>query len=344
MKTAFVPTIQNNPPSHLPLLFPHFGVITKSSRLYSDVAARTLFESPILNITNEIQQADFILMPYDYFLVADRTQYIGLLINLSRQYNKKIVILDYSDFHTPICVPNAVLFRTSVYKSHLKTNEIVMPPIVHVDTSDELVLRDRGPIPSIGFCGWAQFDSPLQHARAVCKARYWDIRELCGDKKASAKKQGIFFRKQAIAELKHSKKISANFIIRSTYSGHANTISLDSSVARKEFISNLANSDLALCVKGDGNYSMRMYEALSLGRIPLLIDTDVQLPLEDRIMYDEFMIRVPYSRIVETPDIVEHWWSTISESDYEAAQRKAAHTYKSLLRADQFLSHMFDSL
>ena len=47
----------------------------------------------------------------------------------------------------------------------------------------------------------------------------------------------------------------------------------------KEFYENIEHNLYTFCLRGSGNFSVRFYETLMMGRIPVLIDTDVRLPL-----------------------------------------------------------------
>jgi hypothetical protein len=66
---------------------------------------------------------------------------------------------------------------------------------------------------------------------------------------------------------------------------------------RQEFLDNLLRNPYALCVRGADNYSWRLYEALSLGKIPVLIDTGCLLPMEDEIDWDNFILKVPATQL-----------------------------------------------
>ena len=90
---------------------------------------------------------------------------------------------------------------------------------------------------------------------------------------------------QAIKALRECRDISVNFIIRNSYSSHANTIELLAEEARGQYIDNILKSDLSLAVRGDANISCRFYEILSLGRVPLFVDTDCVLPMENVVDY-----------------------------------------------------------
>jgi len=60
--------------------------------------------------------------------------------------------------------------------------------------------------------------------------------------------------------------------------------------SRREYYTNLNNNKYTFCMRGAGNFSYRFYEALSFGRIPILIDTDTILPLQTKIEWNEHII------------------------------------------------------
>lgn len=49
-------------------------------------------------------------------------------------------------------------------------------------------------------------------------------------------------------------------------------------------------------MRGFWNYSFRMYEAMSLGRILIYIDTWANLPFIDEINYKDLFIIIPFSK------------------------------------------------
>lgn len=59
----------------------------------------------------------------------------------------------------------------------------------------------------------------------------------------------------------------------------------------------MQQSKFVLCPRGNGPQTVRFYEALAFGRIPILISDNVRLPLENIINYDEFIIRVKENEI-----------------------------------------------
>jgi hypothetical protein len=72
-----------------------------------------------------------------------------------------------------------------------------------------------------------------------------------------------------IKELYKSSDIQTNFVIRDQFwAGKPHDASVVS-----EYRDNLKNSQFVLCNRGAGNWSMRFYHALEVGRIPIVINS-----------------------------------------------------------------------
>ena len=57
-----------------------------------------------------------------------------------------------------------------------------------------------------------------------------------------------------------------------------------------EFYENMVSSDYIVCVRGGGNFSVRLYETLAMGRIPIFINTDCLLPLNKSIDWKKHVV------------------------------------------------------
>ena len=103
--------------------------------------------------------------------------------------------------------------------------------------------------------------------------------------------------------------------------------------ARKEsFVDVLSKSRSVLCPRGVGVQSIRFFETLSAGRVPVLISDDYMLPLDDHIDYSAIVWNIAESRILDLPDEIEKLFR--SESDDEIGQRaeKARRTWQMYFR------------
>jgi hypothetical protein len=198
----------------------------------------------------------------------------------------------------------------------------------------------------VGFCGWATFKDAKNAIGTFLQVLPWEARAaVTGDAQWRARVKGIWLRRKVLRVLSESSLVRPNFILRSSHSAHAATIRLDPQVARREYSENMRQSDLMLCLKGDGNYSLRFYEALSLGRIPLLLDTDGTLPLEDQTDYTSFIVRVPLEHLSEIDRITAEFWRELSPGRFLDMQRRAREAFTHFLSAPAFLryavAHLF---
>jgi hypothetical protein len=69
---------------------------------------------------------------------------------------------------------------------------------------------------------------------------------------------------------------------------------------RQQYLDVLNRSITVLCPRGTGRNSIRFFETLCVGKIPVLLSDDAALPYEDLIPYDAFVIRVPEAEVGRT--------------------------------------------
>lgn len=69
----------------------------------------------------------------------------------------------------------------------------------------------------------------------------------------------------------------------------------------------LAESYTVLCPPGIGPHSIRMYETMYMGRIPVLFGDNALYPLERLVAYDDFCLRVPRDAVMDTGVVLERW-------------------------------------
>jgi hypothetical protein len=97
----------------------------------------------------------------------------------------------------------------------------------------------------------------------------------------------------------------------------------------QEFISNMSLGHFVYCPRGAGNFSIRFYEALKSGRIPV-VKSCLSLPFKHIIDWSQFLVF--YDTEEEMPKNIMEFWST---NDIVQVQKNC-----SLL----FQKHFIDSL
>lgn len=316
---------------YLPFLAPNFGPISKPNRLFASQAIES-FSEKIFNVVDDLNQVDFILLAHDYFYVVKTSPaYLAEYRSLAKKSGKKLLIFDFSDFSERIInEPEAIVFRVAAYRSQLHPNEIIMPPFVEdLSKYQPVQYHQKQNEPVIGFCGFASLADLKSKIKFYLK-NIWQ---------RGAMRQGIYFRGLAMRFLENTIGIKTNFIKRNFFSSHKKTVSLPPEQLRREYIDNMANSDLALVVKGDANFSFRFYEALSLGRVPVFVNTDCVLPLEEKIDYKKFALFVDYQDLPQIGEKVKEFWSKTSNEEFQAMQRLARQTFEQYLDMTAFLRY-----
>jgi len=198
-----------------------------------------------------IAEADFIVYP---ILVRNEMDVPGTLAKISRQFSssgKKVIVFTLSDYARKYpFYSNLILLRHSARADRLASNERVMPYLW--ECKDEpFVPASAGELPGIGFCG-----------------------------KVSRQ------RRKLVSAFENSALIKCDFIKRDSFWGGKPH---DPGVV-SDFWSNMQENPFALAPRGNGNFSMRFYQALSIGRIPVLINTNMALPLSNLIPWKDFIV------------------------------------------------------
>lgn len=347
--TLFVDPAWKRGGIYTPLLFPFWGnPIEEVSLFAKEMFDAFPFDTSVYTITDDISAADTVLAPYkhQWFLRYDKAL-LETCAAAAKDAGLPLLIDGIGDLEFPIGVPHAYVLRIGGYRFIPEERRIIVPP-----PSDDLLVRCREGklsirpkhegMPTIGFAGWAQL-THMQWARTVLKELPIRVRGLF-DKRYRAMKKGVLWRARAIDILRRSPLVSLNLKVRGSFSGSGKTAQMDMRVLREEFVHTVLESDYALDVRGDANASTRLFEILSLGRIPVVIDTERNFPCSDVLDYRQFCIIVDHTDIGRLPEIVAEFHRNVSPEQYEAMQRKAREVFVQYFRTDAQMRHIIRQL
>ena len=239
----------------------------------------------------------------DIFVYQDKLDSnISELIQLANESNKKIIAFYNDDNSASTALPHAVdLYRTSLYKSKQKINEFALPAWSEdFGIPERLTIRSKVNNPVVGFCG--AYTHPI--------------------------------RKIAISQLKQNININTSFNIRNNFWGG----SIHNQQIRGEYIDNINECDLVLCCRGAGNFSYRLYEAMSLGRIPIIVNTDIVLPCDDIIDWSSISIWV--NDVDDINTAIDKFWCNTTNDQYIALQYKIRQVYEQYISPAGFTRYL----
>ena len=334
---------------HSPLLYPFWGdpPARDNVLLRGALFKKRGFDTTYYHITDKKDEADMVLMPYSHSTV--RRQYpelLGMCSAIAQEMGVPLLVDGIEDVQHPIGTPNTYVLRYGGYRFEHTAQEIVMPllanDLLEMYRGGELQIRAKGEIPSISFTGWGKI-TMYRTARAVFKELPNRLRGMIDDR-FRAKKKGIFFRAQAMRILRESPRVICNFVVRNSYSGHAHTASKSIEELQKDFVDNVLNSDYGLDVRGDANASTRLFEILSLGRIPVIVDTERNFPFSDSVDYSSFALIVDFRDLNRLSERIAEFHKNISPERFEQMQKNARSAYVNYFRVDALMRFIVGEL
>ena len=340
----YVDPAWRRPVRHTALLFPYWGNAYDKTRTPSAHALfnRFQFNTAEYGVTEHLHEAEMILFPYPYYFRRFAPDVLEECIQRSRASGTPLLIDGLGDAQEPVRIPNTCILRYGGYRFLRQANEIIVCPpandLLELSGDRQIVLRQKSDIPSIGFAGWAAL-SPKQELRAIVKELPTRMHALF-DERYRACKKGVFFRKEAIEVLRTSKRVTLHAIVRNSFSAHTNTAEGNQESIQQEMVDNLLQNDYGLDVRGDANASTRLSEILSLGRIPIIIDTERNFPFNDQLDYSRFSLIVDFRDLQRLPDIIADFHAALSPEQFEAMQQRARNAFVQYFRIDALMQHI----
>ena len=324
---------------HSPLLNPWWGNLTDAaSALAKQMFDSYAFDTTYYAITDDMHAADMVFAPYRHnWLLQFDNELLTECARVARASGLPLLIDGSGDVETPLALDNAYILRIGGYRFIRERGMIQVPPL-----ADDLLERYQGGRidirtkgegkPIVGFAGWAKI-SFKQYLRTVVKELPVRVRGIF-DARYRACTKGVLWRQKAIRALQSSPQITFNLRARSTFSASPKTAEGDMHALRKEMVDTILQSDYALDVRGDANNSTRLFEILSLGRIPVIVDTERNFPFKDKIDYTSFALIVDFRDIKKLPERIEEFHKNISPERFEEMQRNAREAYVNYFRID----------
>jgi hypothetical protein len=257
-------------------------------------------------VSETMADADLVVHANDYDLTVPAAEETGRRARLA---GMPCLYFGASDDHDVPDPTYGLAYRVAVNGSQVSEHvDCIAHPCIdlHQEVDAE---RARplpwNPVPRVGFCGyvsprWKQF-----------------LRTLRGDTPRLA---GHRVRRRALDALARSKRIATNFRVQTRFNGGA----LKARDApdrlrqiRQQFLTNIFESEYTVCARGAANASIRLYETLAAGRVPVIIDTDCALPLRNDIDWSRHAVIVGEAHLADAGTLV---------ADFHARHRGDAFT------------------
>lgn len=259
------------------------------------------------SLCGDLRNSDYYLLPMNWAFYESNHLVNRAVeeVNRAKNANKLVIVFNPGDFPANLPFSGAIVLESSGYYSRKETggNTILGLPAFSGDylaayCNHEIIHPARKDKPLVGFCGQAS-KSYLQYFYRETRRRFRQALFLLNLRQSEPPPfEPTKFRGDILNTLSKSKLVDTNFVLRNKYrAGYQASKKNSRHPSRLEFIRNILETEYTVCIRGTGNYSARFYETLSLGRIPVFVNTDCLLPFADQIPFKDHFVWVEQAEI-----------------------------------------------
>jgi len=299
-------------------------------------------------VENTIEsEVGFLPLTLNYYVKNNKLSLVDKMADLMEKNNQFLYVWVDGDHSINYYHQNCVFIKYFGNSTIQVKNEIIQPGDMKKDLlyeyyGGQFKKREKSDLPVIGFDGIANYPKSKLLGTILKNALQHASYKLLD---AKIKPEPIFpfllKRKKILAQLKKSNKLKTNFKIRSSFA--PGTLGRDDQ-ARKEFITNIIDSDYTFCFRGAANYSLRFYETLCLGRIPLFINSNCVLPFQDKVDWKNIICWVEENHIDNLVEKIQDYHQSMTKYQFIERQEYCREIWEKYLSKEGFLKHFYYSI
>lgn len=292
------------------------------------------------------EEADYYMISRSWgsYFYAGELPLLDAELEKARQVGKKAIVWSYGDLEPKLSHEHVIVFTHALRRSKLRQNRFIIPDFIDDPLKKYrgglLEIRQKGAKPVVGFCGHAG-GSLLKHAYSMAWNASYRLRARVGRypyDDVPLLVPAVLLRNRILRVLKRSQQVETDFIIRSQQRAHDRHGVVESDKV-KTFYNNLFGTDYTVCVRGFGNWSIRFYETLACGRIPLFVDTDCVLPFDFVINWKDYCVWVEQHEIPHIAEKLADFHHSLSPDEFVDRQRACRQLWEDRLSVVGFSLH-----
>ena len=293
-------------------------------------------------IVSNIADCDIAVVPIDIarFDTNKNQKILDRFINEALSLGKKIWVYSAGDYGKSLA-HSVYTFRLGGFDSKLNTNTFILPSFIsdpYQTLQKKIRFINKLQQPQIGFVGHAT-KSWTKKAKEFLLHLTYNYQRWA--KKVDTDYQPFYpssnKRYQFLSMLAKNIDIKTDFVFREKYRAGAKTTEQKNKTTM-EFFENLERNPYTFCLRGAGNFSVRFYETLAMGRIPFVVDTDFRLPLNDKIKWKNHCVMTKEDKIEET---LISFHQRISPEDFELMQINNRKLWQTHLEREAYFSNIY---
>jgi hypothetical protein len=278
-----------------------------------------------LRLTQNLQDADYALVPHDWRIIKNDAEYVSYLEHLSAVI--PILIFNFGDRTSECTIKNCLQLRTHLWPWDNEFRKIIVP---YPSKNKDLTLRDWKKKPTVSFMGHIPKLGPRSFLGKSPRAALKPI-----------KSSVYLVRKISVFKIsKFGNMFDLKITKRAEFTAYPSNPKLKQFTEEYELL--LSQSDYILCPRGESNTSVRFYETLSAGATPILINTDGGLPkLSSKYNWKNHILEVDlFSNWKEI--IINDWKNLEDNQNYAIRQLSNHNLFVEELYIESYLSRLFE--
>lgn len=329
-------------------IFPLLKAFYKSKNFNDEKRIKIYgFSEKEINLTSKIENAKFAVLPMSWNYYTQK-KIIPSVAKKIAHCSLTVLSFCNGDFGVPIPhLKNLVVFRCNgetlkLPKTHQGFPVFIRDPQKEYFNNNPITLSPYNTTPIIGFCGQADtsFTTYIKElGRTIFRnlLYYLKLRKQLPQQLIATS----LLRAKVLHFIQKDSSVKSNFIFRKKYRAGAQTLQQRFDTALT-FYNNMQQSDYIVCVRGGGNFSVRFFEALAMGKIPVLINTNGFLPLEQNIDWSKHIITIPYHKRYKAARIIAHFHQQHTPETFKNLQLQNRKLWEESLTLGGFFKTYFN--
>jgi len=277
----------------------------------------------IFDLIEPIEKSEIAVYPQEFSNTLQGIVHLKKCAEYAKAKSKQLLVFYNADDDAEIKIDNCLFFRTSFYKCTQKPNEFALPgwsvDFVNYFPNKKIQVLEPQKQPSVSYCGY--IDDEIKGLKAKLKSILKPTIKSHEDRAKAT-------RGKACRQLQSNNEIQTNFIIRNGFWAHGIE---DKIAARKQYAENMIGSLYCIATRGGGNFSYRLYEILSCGRIPIFINTDSVLPFDTNIDWKKHVVWLEENELNKIDQILLKFHTSKTKEELSLLQKQNRELYSQYL-------------
>ncbi len=295
-----------------------------------------------IELCDRIQDADLAVLPYtwNYYEYSGKQAQAIQFCEIAHQNHLPVISSTGGDYGFTPHDAEAWVVRPSGYKSKQRKKQIANPVFIRDPLNEyynkELSLIDMDAKPLVGFCGQSH-NSIKKNSVDLLHTAHRNLKYTL--KQSRQEPQWLYptsyFRHRVLSLLEKSQLVETNFVKRLQYRAGASNEEQRRQTAI-DFYNNMRNTAYTVCIRGVGNFSVRLYETLAMGRIPLFVNTDCVLPFDKEINWKNHVVWVEYKDLRHIGELLADFHNELHPDDFKQMQLNNRRLWENYLTFGSF--------